>query len=295
MNTRRMTLLIAIVLALGTGYLTISYLGSLRAEAPPQVTMRSIVVAGQDIPARAKITPEMLKIVQRATNEVEPDAVVEPKQTIGTLALITIPAGAAITQSKIGRPVDIGLTPRLQRGERAISIGIDRVKGVSGLVQPGDRVDVIAIPPRTGTNPKAYTILRGVVVLALGNELEQAGATPAPGAQDLTTVTLAVTPKQADLLEMADINSQLRLALRPPKEPVRSFPTEQLTFDAPAAPADAGAAAAPAPAPANVPPPYLYGPGGLPHDHDTIAARPNMGSVTVIEGDRVVQGPESVH
>ena len=204
MNTRRMTLLIAIVLALGTGYLTISYLGSLRAEAPPQVTMRSIVVAGQDIPARAKITPEMLKIVQRATNEVEPDAVVEPKQTIGTLALITIPAGAAITQSKIGRPVDIGLTPRLQRGERAISIGIDRVKGVSGLVQPGDRVDVIAIPPRTGTNPKAYTILRGVVVLALGNELEQAGATPAPGAQDLTTVTLAVTPKQADLLEMAD-------------------------------------------------------------------------------------------
>jgi pilus assembly protein CpaB len=290
MNTRRMTLLIAIVLALGTGYLTISYLGSLRAEAPQQVTMRTVIVAGQDIPARAKITAEMLKVEQRNAAEVDPDAVVDGKQAVGTLALITIPAGGAITQSKIGRPVDIGLTPRLQPGMRAVSIGIDRVKGVSGLVQPGDRVDVIAIPPKVTNHPKAYTIMRGAIVLALGNELEQAGATPAPGAQDLTTVTLEVTPKQADMLAMADLNTTLRLALRAPKENVRSFPTEQLVFEnTENNGAGGGGAAAPAPA-SNVPPPYMFNPGP-PHDQGSsnVAVRPRS-DVTVIDGDKVVQG-----
>jgi len=43
-------------------------------------------------------------------------------------------------------------------------------------------------------------------------------------------VTLQVTPAQANLLVMADLNSNLRLALRPPQEPARSQPVEALVF-----------------------------------------------------------------
>ena len=52
MNVRRTTLLIAIVLAVGTGWLTLTYLSSLR---PAQSQQRQVLVATQDIPARTQI------------------------------------------------------------------------------------------------------------------------------------------------------------------------------------------------------------------------------------------------
>ncbi len=116
-------------------------------------------------------------------------------------------------------------------GLRAVSIAIDRVKGVSGLIEPGDRVDVIAVPQRVGEEiPKASTILRGVLVLAMGNETETASATPSPDNQNLTTVTLAVNPQQANLLALADVYATLRLALRSPDESSRAYPTEPIQF-----------------------------------------------------------------
>jgi pilus assembly protein CpaB len=278
MNTRRITLLTAVVLALGTGYLTISYLGSLKAQGSTQGARRVVIVAAVDIPARARITRAMLSRSERAASEVDPDAIGGERAAEGSLALISIPIGGTITQSKIGRPVDVGLTVRLSRGQRAVSIGIDRVKGVSGLVQPGDRVDVIAIPPRSGSEPKAFTIIRGAVVMALGNQLESAGATPSPGAADVTTVTLAVTPAQADLLSMADLTTTLRLALRSPQEPIRSLPVETLVFEnVPMVPPPSAVAPL-----VSIPAPYL--PQPIPRPIQVIAPP----AVTIIDGDRVV-------
>jgi Flp pilus assembly protein CpaB len=121
----------------------------------------------------------------------------------------------------------------LQPGMRAVSIPVDRVKDVSGLVQPGDRVDVIAIPPPRGNGgapPRAATIFRGIRVLAVGNALENPSATPSPEEQTAVTVTLEVTPNQADLLAWADQNATLRLALRSPRESLRTEPAEELTL-----------------------------------------------------------------
>jgi Flp pilus assembly protein CpaB len=121
--------------------------------------------------------------------------------------------------------------------------------------------------------PQAATILRGIRVLAVGVQLETSSATPSPDEQNSTTVTLEVTPKQADLLAAADANTQLRLALRSPREPLNSYPTESLEFTiAQSAPA-AGPAAAPA-APAAAAQPAR-------------AADPPHGHVVIIDGDHV--------
>jgi pilus assembly protein CpaB len=225
MNVRRTTLLIAIVLAVGTGLLTLFYLNSLR---PQQSAPRQVLIASQDIPARIRITAAMLHTETRPASALEPDAISNPDQAVGSLALITIPAGAQLTSSQIGNNVPSALPVRLEPGMRAVSIPIDRVKGVSGMIEPGDRVDVIAIPPN---KQKAVTIFRGLLVLAVGTELENASATPSPQEEGSATVTLAVNPKQADLLAWADSNSTLRLALRSPREALRSQPTEELTIN----------------------------------------------------------------
>lgn len=269
-KTRRITLIVAAVVALGTGVLTVNYLGGLHEKAAPQAAPRTILVAGQDIPARTKITREMLRQSSRAANEVDPDAVLDPRQIDGKLALITIPAGSIITANKIGAPVETSLTYRLKPGTRAVSISIDKVKSVSGLIQAGDKVDVIAVPPRDGnTQPRGYAILRGVTVLALGNMLETAGATPSPDNQNYQTITLELTPEQTDLIAMADLNTTLRLALRSPKEPIRDFPVEPLYF------------------PVNQP--QRQAPAVVPPPANPAAAPAVKLGVMVIDGDKVAQ------
>ena len=283
MNTRRTTLIVALVLAIGTGWLTLNYLSSIQRTSALNNQPRDILVAAQEIPARVPITVDMLAHATRPAAAVEPDAITDPAKIVGALSLITIPAGSTITFSKIGRPTDVALPVRLKPGMRAMSIPIDKVKGVSGLIQPGDRVDVIAIPPKSGDSPPpAVAILRGIRVLAVGPLLENSSATPSPQEQISTTITLEVTPKQADLLSMADVNTQLRLALRSPREPLNSEPTEALHF--PGSYSAPAVASAPAPDAATLALQALYAqkqPARAP-------SRYYSGGVTIIDGDRYI-------
>ena len=102
-----------------------------------------------------------------------------------------------------------------------------------------------------------------------------------------TTATLAVSPKQAELLTLADAVGTLRLSLRPPHDTTR-MPADGLVLETPvpssapaaaaAVPVQAAAPAAPAPAPAPV---VVEKPVPAPPHHQTI-------DVTIIDGDRVV-------
>jgi pilus assembly protein CpaB len=286
-NSRRTTLIVAVVLALGTGWLTLTYLSNLQRRSDANSAPVQVIVAAQDIPARVTITPAMLAHISRPASAIDPGTVTDPKLAVGALSLITIPAGTSISQAMIGHPSDVGLPVRMQAGMRAVSVQIDKVKGVSGLIEPGDRVDVIADPPRSAAAPPpASTILRGVRVLAIGDSLENSSATPSPQEQNSTTVTLEVTPKQADLLVMADLNTTLRLALRSPKEPINSEPTEALHFQE-----GGGAVVNNPPAPAPQPPAQM---AAAPAANAPAPARPEytvpVSGVTVIDGDHYGQG-----
>ena len=277
MNTRRITLIVAVLLAVGTGILTLRYLSSINRQAQTQTPIaesKSVVIANRDIPARGKITPEMLTLVSRPGNAIEPGALSDPKEAEGDVALIAIPANSTITESKVGHPAELGVTARLTFGMRAVTIPVDRVKAVSGLVEPGNRVDVMASVPRGANSPpRTFSIIRGALVLAVNEALEgQTSASPAPDSNGPTLVTLAVTPLQAELLTSADLNTTLRLALRSSTEPVRSLPTEALEYPQTSVPA-------PAAQPRNGSPPTSF------------AKAPVLGSlVTVIEGDKITSG-----
>lgn len=252
MNKRNMLLIVAAVLAAGAGLLTFNYLSSGSrhvAEAPP----RPVLVAAADIPAHTSLTSSMVNVVMRPASDVDPSALSSPTDVSGDVALGPIPAGATITSSNTTKDEAPVQSLHLLAGYRAVSIPVDEVRDVSGLVQPGDKVDVIAVPPRLGNaQPTASVILRDVTVFAVGGELAPIDATPAPAGSQPTpivprSVTLEVTPDQATLLAMADLNATLRLALRPKGD--RSGSTQALIFAS--APYSApGPAAAMAPAPA---------------------------------------------
>lgn len=287
MNSRRTTLIIALVLAIGAGWLTLNYISSIQRSSALNNQPHEILVAAQEIPARVPITAAMLAKVTRPAAAIEPDAITDPAKAVGALSLITIPAGGTITLSKVGHPSDMPLPVRLQPGMRAVSIPIDKVKGVSGLIEPGDRVDVIAIPPKTGDlPPAAVAILRGIRVLAVGPLLENSSATPSPENQVSTTITLEVTPKQADLIEMADVNTNLRLALRSPREPLNSEPIEALHF----APSSSNDVIGAAPPPADATALALRALAAQQNQPRPVVRSAPSSGVIVIDGDHYTSG-----
>ena len=128
-NARRIPLIVGLLLALGTGVLLLNYLGSLRASAAA-VEMKRVYVASRDVPARALLSSGFLTAAIKPATEVDADAVTDTKQIAGKYSLITIPAGSVVTLSKIGEGGANALPARLPIGMRAVSISIDRVKGV---------------------------------------------------------------------------------------------------------------------------------------------------------------------
>ena len=247
-NKRPLLVVIAAVLAAGAGLLAFDYLAQPRAQAQ-QAPPRPVVVALVPIGARQPILQSMVRTIMRPGDSIDPGSYSSIEAVTGNVAFADIPAGAALTSSNTGKPALMPSPIHLRGGMRAMSIPVDEVKDVSGLIEPGDHVDVYAIPPRMGNEtPRAYAILRNVIVLAIGGVVEPpAGASPAPSS--LRSVTLRVSPDQAKTLAVADLNATLRLALRPPDEPTRSEPTD--AFVMPASGIGSGAAlSAPPPAPA---------------------------------------------
>jgi len=119
-----------------------------------------------------------------------------------------------------------GLAPVITSGRRAISISISGAAGVSGLVQPNDRVDVLGsftFPSRKDPDKTEWvtlTILQDVSILATGQTLgkSELGDRPHP-TSGYNTVTVEVSPREAELLVFVEnMRGHLTLSLRNPED-----------------------------------------------------------------------------
>lgn len=119
------------------------------------------------------------------------------------------------------------LAAMVNEGDRAVSIPVDMVSSVTGHVEPNDHVDILGTFtfPSVKGDPQldtvTLTILQNVTVLATGKETTRTlmeGAIASGGAvrrtSSYSTVTLLVTPKEAEMLVFALQKGRLTLTLR---------------------------------------------------------------------------------
>jgi pilus assembly protein CpaB len=99
----------------------------------------------------------------------------------------------------------------LQPGMRALAVQVNEMTGVAGLVFPGDRVDIFMVRQPEEAQPYAEQLAQNLRVLAVGSDMNI--ARDKPGAEK--TVTVEVTPLQAQKLPLAMSSGEIRLALRP--------------------------------------------------------------------------------
>ncbi|MGC7847322.1 Flp pilus assembly protein CpaB [Desulforudis sp. 1088] len=187
------------------------YLNNLAETYRSQGNFAPVVVAKQTIPARTPIGRQSLEIKEIPADYVHPEAFTRIEDVEGRIARAEIYPGEQILASRFATPENSGndLALVLQQGERAVSIAIDPVSGVSGMLQAGDKVDV-AVTIDVSTS----IVLQNIRVLAV-NSGSAAENKSGPAAN---TCVLAVTPKQAEYLILATERGSIRLMLRSPAD-----------------------------------------------------------------------------
>jgi pilus assembly protein CpaB len=175
-----------------------------------------IVVARDDIPARTKITGDMVTLMPYPKDLLTPGAVQDRKEVEGRVTLVRLKAKEQIRSSDV---LAEGQTPSLSYnipdGMRAIAIAASEISAAGNAVKPGDHIDILATYSEPNTHRETTRmVLQNVLVLAVNQAEEN---TPGPtGAK--SSMTLAVKPEEAELLTAADRAGVLRVMLRAPSD-----------------------------------------------------------------------------
>lgn len=178
--------------------------------------LNPIVVAKVEIPLGAKIIAEQLttvRVPRNATPEGTFDAL---DKVIGRITVTRIAAREPVTNFRLAAEgATAGLSAIVPEGYRAMTVKVDDESGLSGFLNPGAIVDVLAIinPSGSGTgDPISKIVLQNIKVLANGENMDE--PKDRREASKVRTVTLQVTPEQAEKLALASADGRLRLALR---------------------------------------------------------------------------------
>jgi pilus assembly protein CpaB len=233
MDVKKIALLVgALVLAIISAFMAKSMFG---ASGTPQATAAApqpVVVDGPEIlvatkaltvgtiidPGSFRYQPwpkELMKNAYYIKGEADPATLA------GTVVRYQITAGQPLTNGALVKPGDRGfLAAALGPGMRAITVPVSAQSSVAGFVFPGDRVDLMLTQDVAGGGDgpalkATETVVSNIRVLATDqrtdNKTDDNGNTQVV---TFSTVTLEVTPKIAEKVQVAQSIGSLSLALR---------------------------------------------------------------------------------
>ncbi len=251
-SKRTLILVAAVLIGAIAAYALYTYVNGIEERAYQNAEKVRVFVVAQDIPAG---TPGDQVLANRLIRQGE-----IPREFLPSTALTdssVISGKVARTDLAAGQVVVVGMfvdqaevvaswSDRLEVGEVAVTISLDQVRAVGGLIQPGDRVSMLVETTASvgeSTEPADKTIrhlYQNVDILAIGNV--GVGQTPDSGqAASSGLITLAVPPDAAQRIVYA--RDSIYLLLEPKNFLATDLPpiTDRNLFDKPLTPApDAG-------------------------------------------------------
>ena len=139
----------------------------------------------------------------------------------GHVLAFSAKAGEMVLWSMLESKKAPTFSARLDAGHRAITVPVDEINSISGLLEPGDLVDLMVTLDQKG---KKFTIpfLQTIRVLATG---QRAADDPKSGEKrQYTTVTLDATPEQAENVIVAREAGKITALLRNPNDKQHPYP-----------------------------------------------------------------------
>src|SRR5581483_2472778 len=201
-NRLKIALVVAVFFGLIAAYGIYNFLSERqKAEDTLRAANQDIVVAAQDIPPGTTFNEEtmkkgLLKTTPWPKNSIPAGAFSSQQQIVGKVNRVKIMANEPILESRLAGE-GAGLTVRLEPGKRAMA----------------ERVDVIltTTPLDAGGEAKiSKIVMQNKRVLSVAQSTEQKDGKP----QLARSITLEVTPEEAEKLSLASSEGSIVLALR---------------------------------------------------------------------------------
>lgn len=211
-------LALGVVIALGTALSLKSRLSAGTQNAAPATR---VLVASADMPAGSFVRSDYhLSFADWPKNNIT-DAMLTSEEVKltdyeGAVARRAVSKGEAITANMLVKSTEGGfMAAVLEPGKRAVSIAVDPTSGNAGFIFPGDRVDLILthkmnVDGERRVERASETFIEDVRVLAVDQMLDN----PENKAVLAKTVTLEVSPKQAEEINVAKDLGKISLSLR---------------------------------------------------------------------------------
>ena len=205
---RRNVVLIAISVALGcvSAWAIERHLSEKSNELELRTRTDKVVrvVAARDLPRGTLINLEDLAKNEFPSSWVGSDSIElsEAHLAQGKHLSVDLKAGQLLMQIHLTERAQPALASRLSPDKRAVTIAVDLLSSMSGLLQPGDRVDLFVSFEYKGQRTTA-ALLQSVEVLATGQQTRSSSDTAASSEPQFSTVTLAVSHADATKLVAA--------------------------------------------------------------------------------------------
>lgn len=222
LNRRRTSLwgVVAVLAAITTGLALYSYLSYLKAEIPIAGKLVPMVVASVDIEPGSILIPSMLTLRDHPSRYL-PDGAVHTKDAVaGQTSAMPILRGEAITLRKLSSKG--GLSSVVPPGMRAYSLSTTSQSSLNFLPNTGDRVDVIVtFPAEVLGQASSITVLRHKEVASVGSDSRNPSGkvrdrlTIEGGSETGVSITLYVTPEEAEHLALAEALGRIKVVLAP--------------------------------------------------------------------------------
>lgn len=213
--------MILIVVALGCGLIASIGISQVmenggEQEAEPKVEKEVIYVAVRDVEQGVLLNPQSVKREEWPKSLVPDGAVrelvdIEGKKTKGRLF-----PGEPILMPKLVDKNDLNVeSDNIPQGMRVVSVKVTVDSSAAGLLKPGDRVDVL-VYLRRGTGipvTTTRTIMKNVSVFAV-NAVTEREINDDDSSIRAKTVSLLVSPDQAERITLASELGRIKLSLR---------------------------------------------------------------------------------
>lgn len=176
-----------------------------------------VVLTKVDLPVGTKLSAEQLTVAQLPSGSTPNGTFESADKLIGRVTLSSIAAREVVTESKLAPGgTSAGLSAVIPDGYRAMTVRVDEVVGVSGFITPGTLVDVVVVtqPPENSKTKDTISkiVLQNIKVLASGQNIDRSKDDREASA--VKSVTLLVTPEQAEKLALAATEGKVTLVMR---------------------------------------------------------------------------------
>jgi pilus assembly protein CpaB len=213
MGARRLglALLAALVISLGITY--VFYVRVMKTQASNRPKMKSVVAAGVALQPGTPITAENLTLINWPDN-VALDGLIEKKEDVtGRVLMYSVAANDPVLRRDLASSTSFGLSAKIPDGMRATAVKTNEVLNIAGFIFPGSRVDVLVTlrGENNGASTMTRTVLQNVQVLSTGTKMD-----PDPNGkpENVTIITLLVTPEESEKLALAENQGTIQFVLR---------------------------------------------------------------------------------